>query len=196
MAQTGRFASRVVPNCPRRGASGHRAWTRIRLAGAAPHRGHGCLDATVSLDYRPGLPLSRRTITHQARERHVTEDRLLVAVATDGAIVEWQARCIEALAAVPGVRFERWLRRPASHDQPPTGKDSGALTPTAIPDALTSDRTRGRPRRSALVGARTAPRRAPGPDEPTVSPRRSRGLPRCGVTDTGRPCPGIRRGRP
>jgi hypothetical protein len=82
--------------------------------------------------------LSRRTITHQARERHVTDDRLLVAVATDGAIVEWQARCIEALAAVPGVRFERWVRRPAGHDQPPTGKDSGALTPTAIPDALTT----------------------------------------------------------
>lgn len=35
---------------------------------------------------------------------------LRVAVATDVPLVQWQARCIEALAAVPGVSLERWIQ--------------------------------------------------------------------------------------
>ena len=35
---------------------------------------------------------------------------LRVAVATDRQVVRWQARCVEALAAVPGVTLERWIQ--------------------------------------------------------------------------------------
>jgi hypothetical protein len=64
-----------------------------------------------------------------------TRGPLTVAVATEGAPVAWQARCIEALAAVPGVRVQRWVTVPAQRpaSRPAT---AGALAPVAIPEPL------------------------------------------------------------
>jgi hypothetical protein len=66
----------------------------------------------------------------------MTHVRLRVAVSTDGPVVRWQARCVEALAAVPGVSLERWVQ--LSADRPPgrAGTDSGELTVVPVPDAL------------------------------------------------------------
>lgn len=66
----------------------------------------------------------------------MTHVRLRVAVSTDGPVVRWQARCVEALAAVPGVALERWVR--LSADRPPhrAGTDSGALVAVPVPDTL------------------------------------------------------------
>jgi hypothetical protein len=66
----------------------------------------------------------------------MTHVRLRVAVSTDGPIVRWQARCVEALAAVPGVTLECWVQ--LSADRPPgrARTDSRALTAVPVPDAL------------------------------------------------------------
>jgi hypothetical protein len=51
-----------------------------------------------------------------------TVDRILrVGFATDGPILAWQARCLEALTGVDGVRVERWFQ--GDHEQPWPGDD-------------------------------------------------------------------------
>jgi hypothetical protein len=63
-----------------------------------------------------------------------TRSALRVAVATDVPIVEWQARCIEALAGVPGVSLERWIQvapaQPAAIGGGGTGASASAVVPT------------------------------------------------------------------
>lgn len=66
----------------------------------------------------------------------VIEAGLRVAVCTDGPIVSWQARCVEKLAAVPGVVLDHWVQL-STHRLPGSGpKDSGALALAPVPDAL------------------------------------------------------------
>ena len=65
----------------------------------------------------------------------MTGSSLRVAVATDASVLRWQARCIEALAAVPGVSIERWVRPPSTPDVTPA-VGSGALGPVDAPEAL------------------------------------------------------------
>ncbi|HEX7472388.1 MAG TPA: hypothetical protein VF323_04845 [Candidatus Limnocylindrales bacterium] len=57
-----------------------------------------------------------------------------MAVATDRTVLRWQAHCIEALAAVPGVAIERWVRNAAA--QGASGGRSGARGTIEVPDAL------------------------------------------------------------
>jgi hypothetical protein len=42
----------------------------------------------------------------------VTEPTLRFAVCTDVPITSWQARCVDLLAAVPGVRLDQWIQLP------------------------------------------------------------------------------------
>ena len=60
---------------------------------------------------------------------------LLVAVATDAPVVQWQARCIEALAGVPGVTLRRWIQ--VAPAQPKTvgngGGGMGSLARAVVP---------------------------------------------------------------
>jgi hypothetical protein len=66
----------------------------------------------------------------------MTAIRLRVGVATDTPVTLWQARCIDRLAAVPGVTIERWFQlapdRPLRDADPATG----ARSPVEVPDAL------------------------------------------------------------
>ncbi len=65
-----------------------------------------------------------------------THGGLRTAIATDGGLRYWQARCVEELAAVPGVAVVRWIRLP---DDRPGGRppaESGALAAIPVPDAL------------------------------------------------------------
>ena len=61
---------------------------------------------------------------------------LRVAVATDRQVVRWQARCVEALAAVPGVTLERWIQTSSAGRRRRAGADAGALDPVPVPDVL------------------------------------------------------------
>ena len=52
----------------------------------------------------------------------MTPHSLHVAIATDRPLVRWQARCVEAIAAVPGIVIDRWLQASAVRpDDRPTG---------------------------------------------------------------------------
>ncbi len=66
----------------------------------------------------------------------MTRDQLLVGVISSRSLFRWQARCIEALAAVPGVKLERWLQVPA--DLPPGSarRAAGAMVVAPVPDVL------------------------------------------------------------
>jgi hypothetical protein len=66
----------------------------------------------------------------------MTDVRLRFAVCTDGPVVQWQARCVERLAAVPGVSLDRWVQLPADPRLRRLGKDAGALAAVPVPDAL------------------------------------------------------------
>jgi hypothetical protein len=62
----------------------------------------------------------------------MTRSVLRVAVATDVPIVEWQARCIEALAGVPGVSLRRWIRVAPSQTPAIGGRGAGGTGAAAI----------------------------------------------------------------
>ena len=66
----------------------------------------------------------------------MTPDRLRIAVATDRPLAQWQARCVEALAAVPGVAIEDWLERPVVRPTDGDGRDSGARSTVPVPEPL------------------------------------------------------------
>ena len=66
----------------------------------------------------------------------MTNTRLRFAVCTDGPVVRWQARCVERLAAVPGVALDCWLQLPAARVHRRLGKDSAALAAVPAPDGL------------------------------------------------------------
>ena len=59
---------------------------------------------------------------------------LSVSVATAGPILAWQADCITALAAVPGLSIDGWVRLPCERASSASG--SGPLAPVATPSAL------------------------------------------------------------
>jgi hypothetical protein len=61
---------------------------------------------------------------------------LRVAVLTNRLPLYWQARCVEALAAVPGVTLDRWLQAPADQSPRTARADVGALSVVPIPDVL------------------------------------------------------------
>lgn len=65
-----------------------------------------------------------------------TNGRLRTAIATDGDLRYWQARCVEELAAVPGVAVVRWIRLPGHRAGRRPRADSGALASVPVPDAL------------------------------------------------------------
>ena len=64
-----------------------------------------------------------------------SEGTLRVAVATEFPLVHWQARCVEALAAVPGVALEHWLRVTPGR-QRALGSGARALRVVPIPEPL------------------------------------------------------------
>lgn len=66
----------------------------------------------------------------------MTHARLRMAVSTDGPIVVWQARCVDALAAIPGVILELWVQLTADPPQRAAGRNAEALTRVRTPDAL------------------------------------------------------------
>jgi hypothetical protein len=61
---------------------------------------------------------------------------LRVAIATDRSVLRWQARCIEALAAVPGVMIAGWVRDSSASGSGGPIPGSGALAPVEAPEAL------------------------------------------------------------
>lgn len=61
---------------------------------------------------------------------------LRAAIATDGALRHWQARCVEELAAVPGVTVVRWICLPESRARGGNRADTGAMARVPVPDAL------------------------------------------------------------
>src|SRR6478735_5623685 len=66
----------------------------------------------------------------------MTRRSLHVAVATDRPFVRWQARCVEAIAAVPGVVIDRWLQASAVRRDDSGRLDAGALMTEDVPDIL------------------------------------------------------------
>ena len=87
----------------------------------------------------------------------MTERQLRYAVATDGPIVLWQARCVDALGAEPTVTIERWLVAALAADARETAAGIRALEPTAVPNAL-----HGLPPEELLVGTDATPPAASG----------------------------------
>jgi hypothetical protein len=65
----------------------------------------------------------------------MTEPTLHFAVCTDSPIADWQARCVDLLAAVPGVALDQWIQLPASRS---LGRRSqGAVEPSGlVPESL------------------------------------------------------------
>ena len=108
------------------------------------------------------------------------DDRLRIAVATDDPIVLWQARCADALAAVPGVTIERWIR--VALDPSSRRECGGHPGLGARSDARRADRSPGEdPRRPDVPGADRCSRR---PDDGRPRARRSGGHPRPGGSAT------------
>ena len=66
----------------------------------------------------------------------ILRSELRVAIATDTPIVRWQARCVEALAVVPGVALERWVQLPERPSRLKSGSRSRALAPVSVPVEL------------------------------------------------------------
>jgi hypothetical protein len=66
----------------------------------------------------------------------MSEPVLLVGVATSRPLAVWQARCVEQLAAVPGVRITRWLEKTPSRVDPPPAP-TGPRSVGTVPEALT-----------------------------------------------------------
>ncbi|MEA2577918.1 MAG: hypothetical protein QOD78_1506, partial [Chloroflexota bacterium] len=62
-----------------------------------------------------------------------TRSGLRVAVATDVPIVEWQARCIEALTGVPGVSLRRWIQVAPAQAAAIGGGGTGAAATAVVP---------------------------------------------------------------
>jgi hypothetical protein len=65
----------------------------------------------------------------------MTPGRLHVAIATDRPLPAWQARCVEAVAAVPGVTIDHWLERSVVHAADGQ-RDAGARMTVPAPDVL------------------------------------------------------------
>jgi hypothetical protein len=65
----------------------------------------------------------------------MSEPVLLVGVATSRPLAVWQARCVEQLASVPGVRITRWLERAHSRVDPPPAP-TGPRSVGTVPEAL------------------------------------------------------------
>jgi hypothetical protein len=82
----------------------------------------------------------------------MTPGRLRVAVATEVPLVRWQARCIEALALVPGVTIERWIQAVPGQRRG-AGEGPGALGIVPIPDPIRDLVPDAEPRLSVLDGA-------------------------------------------
>ena len=66
----------------------------------------------------------------------MTPRSLHVAIATDRPFVRWQARCVEAIAAVPGVVIDRWLQASVVRPDDSGRLDAGALMTEDVPDIL------------------------------------------------------------
>ena len=66
----------------------------------------------------------------------MTPRSLHVAIATDRPLVRWQARCVESIAAVPGVVIDRWLQASAVRPDDAGRRDAGALMTVDVPDVL------------------------------------------------------------
>ena len=66
----------------------------------------------------------------------MTPRSLHIAIATDRPLVRWQARCVEAIAAVPGVAVDRWLQGSTVRTDDAGRRDAGALTTVDVPDVL------------------------------------------------------------
>ena len=62
----------------------------------------------------------------------MTRSVLRVGVATDVTIVEWQARCIEALAGVPSVSLRRWIQAAPAQSRPIGSRGAGGTGVAAI----------------------------------------------------------------
>lgn len=60
---------------------------------------------------------------------------LRVGVVTSRPITVWQARCVEQLAAIPGVEITHWLERAPSRSDPPSAP-TGPRSEAAVPSAL------------------------------------------------------------
>lgn len=61
---------------------------------------------------------------------------LRVGIATDGPLLTWQARCLDALAAVPGISLARWVGPPADPARREDAPASRALAEAPIPGSL------------------------------------------------------------
>lgn len=66
----------------------------------------------------------------------MTPRSLHVAIATDRPMVRWQARCVAAIAAVPGVSIDRWLQASTVRPDDAGRRDAGALMTEDVPDIL------------------------------------------------------------
>ena len=68
-----------------------------------------------------------------------------MAISTDGPLRLWQARCVEALAAIPDVTIVRWVRAPEDRPSSDPGVESGALSIAPMPRALAAVRPEDEP---------------------------------------------------
>ena len=66
----------------------------------------------------------------------MTDELLRVAVATDRPILAWQARCIDALASVPGTALVRWIQHPSTPVWRGRSTSDGALAEVSVPGSL------------------------------------------------------------
>lgn len=91
---------------------------------------------------------TRSALAHQA---------LRVVVATDGPFRHWQARCVEDLAAVPGVTVVRWVCRPGRGSGANTRGESGALAQVSVPSVLRDIAPEDRTPPTSAVGSSPNP---------------------------------------
>ena len=74
------------------------------------------------------------------------EDPLRIAVCTDETVLRWQARCIDELAAVPGVTIGGWIQNRPRPGQDTIAPGPGPLDADEVPEALRrSDHEAGGP---------------------------------------------------